>query len=81
MIASPKQNVQVVVIDIDRIGLQAISDLRLVFPNVRILALSRDAQSRLKAKQAGATAALSPASPTLGSTIESLAHPRATCGS
>jgi outer membrane protein OmpA-like peptidoglycan-associated protein len=79
MIASPNRNVQVVVVDVDRFGLQPVSDLRLVFPNIRILALSRDAASRAKAQQAGATTALSPGSSTLGSTIERLAHPTSTC--
>ena len=79
MIASPGRNVQVVVIEVDRFGVRPIADLRLVFPNIRILALSRDPKVRLKAQQAGATIALSPASFELGTTIETLAHPRPAC--
>jgi hypothetical protein len=79
MIASPTRNVQVVVIDLDRFGVRPIVDLRLVFPNIRILALSRSPKLQLKAQQAGATVAMSPVSPELGKTIETLAHPRANC--
>ena len=50
-----------------------------MFPNIRILALSRDSKLQLQAQHAGATVALSPASATLGSTIEGLAHPQKTC--
>jgi outer membrane protein OmpA-like peptidoglycan-associated protein len=73
-IASPTRNVQVVVIDLDRLGVQPINDIRLVYPNIRILALSRDATLRASASKAGATTTLAPTDPRVGRTIESLAH-------
>jgi OOP family OmpA-OmpF porin len=82
MIASPKQNVKVVVIDVDRVGVQAITDLRLVFPNIKIVAFARNAATQSQARAAGATAAISGSSPTVASTIQRLAHPGGTkCGS
>ena len=79
MIASTTRNVQVVVIDVDRLGIQPIRDLRLVFPNVRILALTANSSVQRQARQAGAMLALSPANAKLGSTIERLAHPQKAC--
>ena len=74
MIASTKSNVQVVVIDVDRLGIQPIKDLRLVFPNVRILALTADSILRGRPgrpeRHARAVA---------GRTRELGSHDRATC--
>ena len=79
MIASPTRNIQVVVIDVDRLGIQPVSDLRLVFPNIRILALASNSSLQRQARQAGAMLALSPANSKLGTTIERLAHPQKAC--
>jgi outer membrane protein OmpA-like peptidoglycan-associated protein len=75
MIASPKKNIRVVVINVDSLGLQPITDVRLLFPNVRIVAIARSASMQGRAKAAGAAAATSPKSATLVATIRRLAHP------
>jgi methionine-rich copper-binding protein CopC len=77
LVASKSRNVQVVVIDVSRYGLRPVSDLRLVFPSIRIVALAADLKTQLKAQQAGATVAM-PRSTSLASlraTIDGLAHP------
>jgi hypothetical protein len=57
-----------------------VRDLRLVFPNVRVLALVASQRSSVKALQAGATLALPLSAPLsqIASAIDQLAHPRLT---
>jgi hypothetical protein len=56
-------NVQVIVVDVDRYGLQLIRDLRLVFPTVRILGLTNDPRGLAQAVRAGATIAVPRSTP------------------
>jgi DNA-binding NarL/FixJ family response regulator len=58
--ASSSRDVRVVVVDIRRYGLQAIRDLRTVFPDQRIVAIATDRRLKLRALKAGADAALPP---------------------
>ena len=78
LVGSPKHNIQVVVVDTRRYGVQVIHDLRLVFPDIRVLALTSGLKGTLTALQAGATMALprtsSPAQ--IANAIDQLAHPR-----
>jgi DNA-binding NarL/FixJ family response regulator len=57
-IASTPHEVGVVVVDADAYGTRFISDLRTVFPNVRVIAISREPARRVLAVRAGATLAL-----------------------
>jgi hypothetical protein len=57
------RNVQVVLVDVDRFGLQLIRDLRLVFPSIRILALTNDPRRLAQAVRAGATIAVPRSTP------------------
>jgi hypothetical protein len=56
--AANNGNVQVIVVDVDVYGVGLVSDLRTVFPNVNIVALSNSSQTLKAAKRAGATATL-----------------------
>jgi DNA-binding NarL/FixJ family response regulator len=55
--------VEVIVVDVDRYGLQLIRDLRLVFPTVRILGLTNDPRRLVQAVRAGATIAVPRSTP------------------
>ena len=57
------RNVEVIVVDVDRFGLQLIRDLRLVFPTVRILGLTNDPRRLVQAVRAGATIAVPRSTP------------------
>jgi hypothetical protein len=72
------RNVEVIVVDVDRYGLQLIRDLRLVFPTVRILALTNDPRRLVQAVRAGATIAVPRSTPTkdLAKLIQRLASRR-----
>jgi hypothetical protein len=52
------KHVRVVVVDVDEYGVQLVRDLRTVFPEVRVLALSNTASLRAAAKRSGAAKAL-----------------------
>ena len=58
LIASTSDDVDVVVVDADAFGTRFITDLRAVFPNVRVIAISREPARRVLAVRAGATLAL-----------------------
>ena len=60
---APNRNVEVIVVDVDRYGLQLIRDLRLVFPTVRIIALTNDPHRLGQAIRAGATIAVPRSTP------------------
>ncbi|HEV7134091.1 MAG TPA: hypothetical protein VGN27_10215, partial [Gaiellaceae bacterium] len=60
---SPKQNVQVIVVDADQYGLGLVRDLRTVFPMVRLVVLTDDPRKLANAVAAGATVALPKATP------------------
>jgi hypothetical protein len=80
LVAQSGRNIQVLVIDAHRYGLRPVRDIRLVFPNVRVLALVASQKDSVQALQAGATLAL-PLSATaaqIASAIDQLAHPRLT---
>jgi hypothetical protein len=72
------KNVEVIVVDVDRYGLQLIRDLRLVFPTVRILALTNDPRRLGQAVRAGATIAVPRSTPPkdLAKLIQRLANRR-----
>ena len=57
------KNVEVIVVDVDRYGLQLIRDFRLVFPTVRIIGLTNDPRRLVQAVRAGATIAVPSATP------------------
>ena len=57
-IASTPHEVSVVVVDADAYGTRFVSDLRAVFPTVRVIAISREPARRMLAIRAGATLAL-----------------------
>jgi hypothetical protein len=61
--ASPSRNVQVIVVDVDRYGLELVRDLRTVFPTVKILALTNDPRRLAQAVRAGATIAVPRSTP------------------
>ncbi len=71
-------NVEVIVVDVDRYGLQLIRDLRLVFPTVRILALTNDPRRLAQSVRAGATIAAPRSTPPkdLAKLIQRLANRR-----
>jgi hypothetical protein len=56
--ASTARNVGVVVVDVDAYGLGFVSDLRTVFPSLRLLAIAREPATRALAVRAGAVLAL-----------------------
>jgi hypothetical protein len=57
------RNVQVIVVDVDRYGLNMVRDLRLVFRNVKILALTNDPRRLAQAVRVGATIAVPRSTP------------------
>jgi DNA-binding NarL/FixJ family response regulator len=63
-VANSSRRVAVIVVDADEVGVQTIRDLHTIFPDVRILALSKDASVRASAVPAGATVALPTSTPT-----------------
>ena len=69
------RNVGVIVLDVDRYGLPMLRDLHALFPEVRIVAISKDARTLAIAIRKGATVALPATTPTaqLGSLIGRLA--------
>ncbi|HEY8628684.1 MAG TPA: Ig-like domain-containing protein [Gaiellaceae bacterium] len=56
--AGDATNVRVVVLDVDRLGLNYLHDLHTVFPTVRIVAIANDPAIRRRALNAGAAVAL-----------------------
>jgi hypothetical protein len=56
--ADSRRNVKVVVVDADQYGLKLVHNLHLVFPMVRIIAVSSSPSKLALAKKAGATVAL-----------------------
>ena len=56
--ADVSRNVVVIVVDADQLGISTIRDLHAIFPDVHILALSRDSSVLAHAVPAGATVAL-----------------------
>jgi hypothetical protein len=60
---SNARNVQVVLVDVDRFGLQLVRDLRLVFPSIRIIALTNDPRRLAQSVRAGATIAVPRSTP------------------
>jgi hypothetical protein len=61
--ASRARNVEVVVVDVDRFGLALVRDLRVVFPMVRIVALTDKPRLLVRAIKTGATIALPRSTP------------------
>jgi hypothetical protein len=55
---SATRNVEVVVVDVDRYGVTLVRDLRIVFPSVKLIALSNDPRRLAQAMRAGATVAV-----------------------
>jgi Zn-dependent alcohol dehydrogenase len=55
-IASGSRNLAVLVVDVDRQGVRMVHNLRLVFPSVKIVAVTNDADKALRARRYGATA-------------------------
>jgi hypothetical protein len=60
---SPRRNVQIVVVDVDRYGIGLVRDLHVVFPSVKVIALSRRPELLLRALKSGAAAAVPPSAP------------------
>ena len=60
---NPALNIQAVVVDIDAYTLSMVHDLRTVFPNIPIVALTNDPQKLSRAVAAGATVALPRSTP------------------
>jgi hypothetical protein len=60
---SASRNVGVIVVDVDRYGLELVSDLRTVFPSVRIIALTNDPRRLAQAIKAGAAVAVPRSTP------------------
>jgi DNA-binding NarL/FixJ family response regulator len=56
--ASAARDVGVVIVDADAYGLNFVTDLRTVFPSVRLIVISRSPATRLRAIRAGAVLAL-----------------------
>ena len=56
--ASAARNVGVVVVDVDAYGVGFVSDLRTVFPSLRLIAIAREPATRALAVRAGAVLAL-----------------------
>jgi hypothetical protein len=61
--ASAAHNIGVVVVDVDAYGLGFVSDLRTVFPSLRLIAIAREPATRTLAVRAGAILALPRNSP------------------
>ncbi len=57
------RNVQVIVVDVDRYGLQFVRDLRIVFPTVRLLAITNDPRLLARSVRAGAAIAVPRSTP------------------
>jgi len=76
--ADPSRRVVVIVVDADLLGVTTIKDLHTIFPDVRILALSRDPSVLARAVPAGATVALPTSTPTaqLATMVSRLASAR-----
>ena len=55
---SPKNKVQVIVVDVDVYGTSLIRQLKTVFPNIKIIAISRSPVLLVQSIRAGATVAL-----------------------
>jgi hypothetical protein len=60
---SQERNVQVIVVDVDRYGLQLVRDLHTVFPSLRIVALTNDPRRLAQAVRAGAAVAVPRSTP------------------
>ena len=60
---SQERNVQVIVVDVDRYGLQLVRDLHTVFPSLRIVALTNDPRRLAQAVHAGAAVAVPRSTP------------------
>ena len=58
LVASPRHDVGLVVVDADAYGTRFIADLRTVFPSVRVIAISREPARRALALRSGAIRAL-----------------------
>ena len=56
--ASASRNVGIVVVDVDVHGVGFVSDLRIVFPSIRVIALATQPADRVRALRAGAVRAL-----------------------
>ena len=71
-----KRNARVVVVNVDQFGVGFVRELRTVFPNVKIVALSNHPRVLVRAMKAGATVALplSTPAPQLASVIRRLAR-------
>jgi hypothetical protein len=67
-------DVQVMIVDVDQFGVAFVRDLHMVFPSMKIVALSRDPKLLAAALKAGATVALpsSTPSPTLAAVVAKL---------
>jgi hypothetical protein len=67
-------DVQVMIVDVDQFGVGFVRDLHMVFPSMKIVALSRDPKLLAAALKAGATVALpsSTPSPTLAAVVAKL---------
>jgi hypothetical protein len=72
------RNVRVLVIDVDRYGVELVRDLRTVFPSVAIIALTNDPRRLAQSVRAGATIAVPATTPPkdLAKLIERLAKRR-----
>jgi hypothetical protein len=56
--ADPKRNTQVVVVDVDQYGVRLVHNLHLVFPTVKLIAVSSKPSQLARAKKFGATVVL-----------------------
>ena len=56
--ADPKRNTQVVVVDVDQYGVRLVHNLHLVFPSLKLIAVSSSPAKLARAKQFGATITL-----------------------
>jgi hypothetical protein len=57
-VASRGADVRVVVVDVDRYGVQLVRDLRTVFPGLKVIAVAQGPRTRAAATKAGATVAV-----------------------
>ena len=57
--ADPKRSPQVIVVDVDQYGVRLVHNLHLVFPMVKIIAVSSHPSQLERAKRFGATVVLS----------------------
>ena len=60
---SQNRNVRVIVVDVDRYGLQLVKDLHTVFPSMKIVALTNDPRRLAQAVRAGAAVAVPRSTP------------------